>query len=157
MSDAEIIKDLRNKNKTLREELFTAQSALCCIESLNITSENAEAVMKQHPGLTLAIGAAFANLVVEAPNYVEMEYLPAYEPDSGEKIVVLVRKVSGKTPHELRKDAEAERDAIIAAAENVVRMVQKEQLACLLPWRIVSEFQESIGNLENAIEAAKGE
>ncbi len=58
----------------------------------------------------LRIIAAFAPYFEENPaakNYVE--YM-AYHPDTGERWTLTVRKPRGRTEHQLRQDAEAERD-----------------------------------------------
>ena len=60
---------------------------------------------------------AFAQQLIEskAENYVETTFTSDLLP-KGERLVVTIQRVAGKTPHQLRKIAEAERDAAIAAA-----------------------------------------
>lgn len=58
---------------------------------------------------------SFAASVGDAPNYVET----VATTEDGRQFVATVRRREGKTPHQLKKDAEAERDALRAEADKL--------------------------------------
>jgi len=66
------------------------------------------------PEMARIIATSFWDMLTEnkADNYVEMTFAAPEKPLK--KVIVIVRKVFGKTPHDLRVQAEAERDAALA-------------------------------------------
>lgn len=60
----------------------------------------------------------------EAVNYVE---LPVHHKETGERIVITVQRPRGKSPHELRADADAKVDAVLA----LVREWEADRDVCL--------------------------
>ena len=77
----------------------------------------------------------FAELLVDAPNYAELTY--TLECDYSEKIIVTAHKCNGKTPHELRIEAERERDMWKARCERAESEIVP--LCAAGPWRHVSD------------------
>jgi hypothetical protein len=58
----------------------------------------------------------------EATNYLEMGVA---DPKTGERFAVTVQRLDGKTPHELRREAEEARDAAVGVAARAVPMVHE--------------------------------
>jgi len=97
---------------------------------------------------------AFADFLVEsgAENYVEVSFTSEKRPEIGQ-IVVTVQRLSGKTPHALRRDAELENERLREDAERLdsglIRLVDRD------------EFGESVAtvysqvDLRAAIDAAR--
>ena len=75
-----------------------------------------------HREMTTRMASALAGLLdeCEAPNYVQMILSRAGEPGEPRKrYVVTVQRPEGKTPHQLREDAEKERDALRAEVDRL--------------------------------------
>lgn len=72
-----------------------------------------------------AIAAALAARLLESPaaNYVESTFT-VEGIDGVAEITVILRRIEGKTPHELRRDAEQERDALRAEVERLRKAMQ---------------------------------
>ena len=62
--------------------------------------------INQNPAITRWIVECFANLVASSPNYTEMKFYLKPQKDNRGWITVLVQKGNGKTPHQLRREAE---------------------------------------------------
>ena len=81
------------------------------LKELNMDEAGIEMAIQTDPALAKHIATCFVSLVADSPNYTEMmfdikgSYLGKYE-----WVTVTVQKGSGKSPHELRRQAETERD-----------------------------------------------
>jgi hypothetical protein len=58
-------------------------------------------------------------MVAASPNYTEMKFDLVARGEKYEWVTVLIQKGSGKTPHQLRQEAERERDELKAILANV--------------------------------------
>ena len=101
----------------LREERDDAKSQLQAVldhavklKELHATEGGMKMHLEQHPEISQFIAHAFASMVAASANYTEMQFEPAIA--NGTRITVLIQKHAGKTPHELRMEAEKERDAL---------------------------------------------
>jgi hypothetical protein len=89
------------------DEIHTSEG-LTRIKELHAKPGSIELELENRPELQAWIGKAFAAMVLESPNYTELrfEIAPPYQ-KNGETtyhwITVLVKKGSGKTPHQLRR------------------------------------------------------
>lgn len=88
---------------------------LIFIKGLNANENGIELEIEQNPELAQWVVKCLASLVFETPNYNEIKlttsgnYLGKFE-----WITVTIQKGTGKTPHQLRLEAEHERDALKA-------------------------------------------
>ena len=90
------------------------------LKALCLEPNKLEMEIKLRPELKEYIALCLAEIVRESPNYTEMKFNTVAKTEDGvEWITVLVKKGSGKTPHELRVQAEKERDE---ARDELVRI-----------------------------------
>lgn len=81
------------------------------IKELHATEGAMELHIQQSPWKAQWMAQCFANIVSPAPNYVEMKFDTVAKQKNGwEWITVTVQKGKGKTPHQMRQQAERERD-----------------------------------------------
>lgn len=132
ITDAEmdIFKPLRNKIAELESEKFDqskestelaaqlleAQERIGELEGMIETPPTLEEMIYRngelkielrHPFAVQAMAASFMDTLGEAPNYAEAHLT---DTKTRTPLTVTVQKVSGKTPHQLRIEAESERD-----------------------------------------------
>jgi hypothetical protein len=93
------------------------------IEELHATQNGMDIAIKQSPACAQYVAQCFASIVAASPNYTEMKFEVVLKTEKWEWITVLVKKDKGKTPHELRLEAERERDQL---REEVKRLKQKD-------------------------------
>ena len=110
------------------------EDALAATGFGGLTVEDGGVVVTAHPphDLTVAMAASLAESIGDAPNYSETAFSIEASP-AGEfrpEFVLTVQRKSGRTPHELRVDAEdrlsvgvAERDALRGALRSVVNVL----------------------------------
>lgn len=115
---AEAYGELLDFSRQLERELAEARkenenlnASIASIEELHATPGKLEVHIKQHPAMRAAIAKSFAYMVADAPNYTEMKFDMR---GSDQWITVTVQKDTGKTPHQKRQEAEAERDQLRA-------------------------------------------
>lgn len=101
---------------SLRAEVERLEKRVTNLLSGTVESfEDGTLTILPHREMTTRIASALAGILdeCEAPNYVQMILSRAGEPGEPRKrYVVTVQRPEGKTPHQLREDAEKERDAI---------------------------------------------
>lgn len=78
-------------------------------ESMSSDPKSFEARAIMNPHYAQAMAHSFAELAFNAPNYVEMQFQPkaVKHRDKWMMITVTVQKHDGKTPHQLRLEADA--------------------------------------------------
>lgn len=102
------------------------EASMASLVELHATPGAMETRIKTHPALAQYVAQCFANLLADAPNYVEANFdLVVKKDDGAEWITVTVQKGSGKTPHQLRMEAEKQRDEALADYKELVRQVNK--------------------------------
>lgn len=79
------------------------------LESMTMDAKSFEAKAIMNPGLAQMMAHAFAEQAFTVPNYVEMQFQPkaVKHRDKWTMITVTVQKHDGKTPHQLRLEADA--------------------------------------------------
>lgn len=91
-----------------RKEIDTCEGMLR-LKELHLKDGAMEVEFEHSPELSQWIGLCFASMVVTSPNYTEMQF--QMHPNwKGERkwITVTVQKHEGKTPHQMRQEAERE-------------------------------------------------
>jgi hypothetical protein len=108
------IAEERNQLEKERDSLRIMADGLAYIQHLEADRERNTATVDISTDIALGkyIAHGFAALVASSPNYSELTFEPANQ--TGEKVIVIVQKIKGKTPHQLKAEAEKERDALIA-------------------------------------------
>lgn len=86
-----------------------AAEGLAQIQEMYAKPGAMELAIKTDPALSQYIAMCFAELVRKSENYTEMKF--DVQPANGEWLIVTVQKGKGKTPHQMRQNAEYERDA----------------------------------------------
>lgn len=66
-----------------------------------------EAEIEQRPEAAMWMAQVFASFLVNCPNYREIQFEARNPRERFRRILVHVQKCEGKTPHELRQEAEA--------------------------------------------------
>lgn len=113
----------RYKNATSRKKIQAAKE--------HLESEREELLTRLRDGISIAtpeeikyeVGLLAARMFADNPgaaNYLEMQ-MRVGDPDSGEWFVLNIQRASGKSPHQLREEAEAE------VARLHARVVELEQ------------------------------
>ena len=97
-----------------KKEISTCEG-LAVLKGLNMDDEKMDAKIKQDPDLAYWIAKCFASMLVDCPNYREVRFnIAGRFNGKTEWIVVHVQRSSGKTPHQLRQEAERELEQIKA-------------------------------------------
>lgn len=78
------------------------------LQQLHMTERAMEIHLKQNPELAQWVAQCFAYLVADSPNYTEVKFELIAKGSKFEWVTVLIQKGNGKTPHQLRTEAEAE-------------------------------------------------
>ncbi len=105
-----------NTDTATREELIdeirrlrNIETGIARIEELHAKPGEMEADIKLNPALKTYLLYCLVELLADAPNYTESKFeLAGHVGDKAEWITVTILKGSGKTPHELRREAENE-------------------------------------------------
>jgi hypothetical protein len=85
------------------------------LKGFNMDEGGMDLKIEQDPAAAQWVAKCFASMVAKSPNYTEMkfdlcgEYRGKYE-----WMTVHIQKGNGKTPHQLRQEAERERDELRA-------------------------------------------
>ena len=108
---------LRAEVERLKAELETHLQSLAHFTEIHATKGGMDLHIQQHPVLREMIAKTFATMVLNSPNYTEMTFSVMAEPEK--RITVTVKKAEGKTPHQLRIEAEQQRDAFKADADRL--------------------------------------
>jgi hypothetical protein len=130
------------------------------VEEMHATPGHMEMVLSESPARSHYIAACFASIVAKAPNYVEMNFKPSAahlrDEDIGkpgyDMVTVCVQKVTGKTPHQLRM--EAERKAEEAHKEACFQVGRKKELETVLRAIFLDESdlsEEGFAKIEKAL------
>ena len=108
---------------SLRAEVERLEKRVTNLLSGTVESfEDGTLTILPHREMTTRMASALAGILdeCEAPNYVQMILSRAGEPGEPRKrYVVTVQRPEGKTPHQLREDAEKERDALRAEVDRL--------------------------------------
>ena len=114
---------LKAENARLRNALAEKLTAESVMTALNYTPKELFTEFEGGPAGLLAM--AFFEMAQPCENYIECEFS-----NQGKHIVVTVQKPDKKTPHQLRKEAEAERDAFKVKLESAVTQCKGWRKAC---------------------------
>jgi len=109
-----------------RSEIATCDG-LAELKALNMDGGKMELRIESDPNLALWQAKCFASMVEKSPNYTELKFDLAGEfKGKYEWITVLVQKGNGKTPHQLRAEAEvklAEAKIKLASLDDVLMRI----------------------------------
>ncbi len=87
---------------------------LAVVQGLNMEPGAMEVKIKQDPALAQWVAKCFAYMVMDSPNYTEMQFeLCGEYAGKYEWLTVLIQKHQGKTPHQMRHQVERERDELL--------------------------------------------
>ena len=95
------------------------------LKQMTVQEGGIEMVIEQSPELAEYVAKCMALLVAKSPNYTEMTLRPSRKYLDGDKydyITVLIQKVNGKTPHQLREEAER---VVSCQAERIRELVSE--------------------------------
>ena len=96
-----------------RREIGVVDDGLARIEKMAMDPGGMSLEIRLNSAQKQWIAQCFAEMVAASPKYTELKFdLVATDKGGYEWITVLVKKGSGKTPHQLRQDAERERDEL---------------------------------------------
>lgn len=85
---------------------------MVALEEIHAKPGSMEITIKQNPSLAQWVAQCFASIVASSPNYTEMKFDLVAKGEKWEWLTVLIQKGNGKTPHQLRQEAERERDEL---------------------------------------------
>ena len=89
------------------EKEISVTKGCAILQELSMKEGSMEVKIKQSPGLGEYVGTVFASMVAQSPNYTEMVFETHGKFDGKyEFMTVTVQKHSGKTPHQLRMQAD---------------------------------------------------
>jgi hypothetical protein len=103
------------------DEIETCDS-LAQIERLHAEPGSMELTLRQNPAMAQWVAHCWAAMLAKSPNYTELRF-ECTAPGSWDWIAVLVKKGSGKTPHQLREHAEKERDALKSQIQAALKIL----------------------------------
>lgn len=119
--DPDIALVKRSELKRLQE----VADGIVRLKQMTVQEGGIEMVIEQTPELAEYVAKCMALLAAKSPNYTEMTLRPSREYLDGDKydyITVLVQKVKGKTPHQLREEAER---VVSCQAERIRELVSE--------------------------------
>lgn len=91
-----------------QKEIGTCEG-LAVLKGLDMDEHKMDIKIQQDPALAQWIGKCFASMVADSPNYTEMKFdLVGQYREKYEWMTVHIQKGNGKTPHQLRQEAEME-------------------------------------------------
>jgi hypothetical protein len=96
-----------------RREIETCES-VALIKEMHVKPGSMEITIQQNPALAQWVAQCFASMIADSPNYTEMKFNLVAKLEKWEWITILIQKGNGKTPHQLRQEAEKERDELRA-------------------------------------------
>ncbi len=126
-----------------RDEAREALEAVNALEEMHAKPGSMEIAIKQNPAQAQWVAKCFASMVAASPNYTEMKFDLVAEGEKWEWLTVLIQKGNGKTPHQLRQEAEKERDE---AREKYDNLATEHML-------VVNKLCEERNEAQNASEA----
>lgn len=85
------------------KEIDTA-NGLISLTEMHATPGKLELHLKQNPEVAWMVATSFASILADAPNYTEMQLNHV---DTHERFTVTIRREKGKTPNELKVEAES--------------------------------------------------
>lgn len=86
-----------------------ACEGLAVLKGLDMDEGKMDIKIQQDPALAQWIGKCFASMVADSPNYTEMKFdICGQYRGKWEWLTVHIQKGNGKTPHQLRQEAELE-------------------------------------------------
>jgi hypothetical protein len=88
--------------------------SMAVLEEMHARPGSMEISIKQNPAQAQWVAQCFASMVAASPNYTEMKFDLVAKGEKWEWLTVLIQKGNGKTPHQLRQEAEKERDKLRA-------------------------------------------
>jgi hypothetical protein len=105
------------------------------LKQLHVKPGGMEAYIEFKPEVAQWIGKCLAYIVMKSPNYTEMQYEACgrnteFKGEWIGPITVTVQKVRGKTPHQLRVEAEKQRDELVKCLEELIPFAQQEMQSC---------------------------
>ena len=135
------------------EEIATHEGVAKIME-LHATEGAMELHIEQNPALAHYVVSCFANIVGDAPNFVEMQ---AHLGDAKREFVITIRRKEGKTPTELKEEVERKlysaRCTVLLHCQDLrkaaVRIESLEQGRCFL--NTCTEFRKAADELEEAL------
>jgi hypothetical protein len=104
-----------------RDEIETCDS-LAEIERLHAEPGSMELTLRQNPAMAQWVAHCWAAMLAKSKNYTELRFECAM-PGTWDWIAVLIKKGSGKTPHQLREQAERERDELKSQIEAALKIL----------------------------------
>jgi len=103
---AEEVMQLRADRDEAQKELMGLKDSLFQIKSFHYEEGEGQVIFDLSKEMAEVLCHGLASIVADAPNYVETSYEPRVC-ENCECVVVRVQKVTGKTPHQLRAEAES--------------------------------------------------
>jgi hypothetical protein len=100
---------IEERDFAVRKATLAAASLESDFELLRLTIESGHMSLEARHPFLLILASECRVFLKDAPNYMECRL----RDDKGE-LVLTIRKLEGKTPHELRREAEVERDRLQA-------------------------------------------
>jgi len=88
--------------------------SMAVLEEMHTKPGSMEITIKQNPAQAQWVAQCFASMVASSPNYTEVKFDLVAKGEKREWLTVLIQKGNGKTPHQLRLEAEKERDELRA-------------------------------------------
>lgn len=153
-SAAKTIERLRSENENLRKALAEKAVSQTMLRELSVGNGSINAAFEGGAAHLLADAFADQFLESEATNYLEVHLHSA----ATGPLVVTLQRVNGKTPHQLRAEAEKERDALRAKIESM----ERQEPVALVKWQIGGPVVHLIGDVKPgdilyALPGAQGE
>lgn len=118
------IRQLKAENNELNAKLTAAIAGELTIESIYF--KNGRLSLSYKTKIAALIAQHFFELTETAANYVECSF---YHEPSDQVFLITAQKSTGKSPHQLRLEAESQRDeaiAKVAALEKELEMLRKQ-------------------------------
>lgn len=128
----ELLKQLERELTAARQEIERLKTEFADVESgkttlIDMAISNGSLTASVGSEMCGVMAAQFAELLKEkgGPNYLEMQFTDRREPRM--RMVLTLRWEDGKTPHELRAEAEQERDTLRAENAELKNRLQEVQ------------------------------
>lgn len=118
------VRQLKAENNELNAKLTAAIAGELTVESIYLKDGKLKISLKSK--ILPLIAQCFFELTEAAENYVECSF---YHQPSGQVFLLTAQKAHGKSPHQLRIEAEAQRDeaiAKVAALEKELEMLRNQ-------------------------------
>lgn len=96
-----------------RQEIETCENiATLRGMSADMDTGKMELRIQQDPAIAQWVCACFAEMIAKSPNYTEMQFTLDSTRGKFERMFVLIQKHNGKSPHQLRQQAQADREEL---------------------------------------------